>query len=137
MIQVPEFHANWVNELETDAKKLDWLKISPVVKNLQFLSDQAEIQAILPTHELFILTKFHQNWQKIVDFVAMVKFCASPVFFASVSSKYELCQWYHFKSATPILKIVKVIWVKRMFFWSFQRGTVSFCRSKGCKVVVY
>ena len=61
-------------------KKLDWLKISAVVKNLQFLSDQAEIQAILPTHELFILTKFHQNWQKIVDFVAIVKFCASPVF---------------------------------------------------------
>ena len=68
-------------------KKLDWLKISPVVKNLQFLSDQAEIQAILPTHELFILTKFHKDWQRIVDFLVIVKFCASPVFFASVSKK--------------------------------------------------
>ena len=62
-------------------KKLYWLKISPVVKNLQFLFDQAEIQAILPTHVLLILTKFHKNWQKIVDFLAIVKFCASPVFF--------------------------------------------------------
>ena len=49
-------------------KKLDWLKILPVVKNLQFLSDQAEIQAILPTHELFILTKFDADWSKNVDF---------------------------------------------------------------------
>ena len=48
-------------------KKLDWLKISPVVQNLQFLSDQAEIQAILPTHELLILIKFHNDWQKLVD----------------------------------------------------------------------
>ena len=66
-------------------KKLDWLKISPVVQNLQFLSDQAEIQAILPTHELFILTKFHKDWQKIVDFLLIAKFCASPIFFAPVS----------------------------------------------------
>ena len=55
-------------------KKLDWLKISPIVKNLQFLSDQAEIQAILPTHELFIFTKFHKDWQKIVDFLVKEKF---------------------------------------------------------------
>ena len=61
-------------EVETDAKKLDWLKISPIVKKLQFLSDQAEIQAILPTHELFILTKFHKDWQKIVDFLLIVEF---------------------------------------------------------------
>ena len=67
-------------------KKLDWLNISPIIKNLQFLSDQAEIQAILPTHELFILTKFQKDWQNIVDFLVIVKFCASPVFFASVST---------------------------------------------------
>ena len=62
-------------------KKLDWLKISPVVKNLQFLSNQAEIQAILPTHELFILTKFHKDRQKIVDSLVIVKFRASLIFF--------------------------------------------------------
>ena len=29
--------------VETDAKKIDWLKISPLVKNPQFLSNQADI----------------------------------------------------------------------------------------------
>ena len=40
-------------------KKLDWLKIWLLVKNPQFLSNQANILAISPTHELVILTKFH------------------------------------------------------------------------------
>ena len=71
-------------------KKLDWLKISPVVQNLQFLSDQAEIQAILPTHELVILIKFHKDWQKIVDFLVISVFCASLFFFASVSKRTVL-----------------------------------------------
>ena len=62
-------------------KRLDWLKIWPLVKKLQFLLNQADILAILTTHELFILTKFYQNWQKNVDFLEIVKFCASPVFF--------------------------------------------------------
>ena len=37
-------------------------------KNPQFLPNQVDIQAILPTHELVILTKFNNNWVKIVDF---------------------------------------------------------------------
>ena len=40
----------------------------PLVKNQQFLSNQADIQAVLPTLELVVLTKFHKDWQKIVDF---------------------------------------------------------------------
>ena len=55
-------------------KKLDWLKFSPLVKNPQFLSNQADIQAIEPTHGLVILTKFHKDCQKIVDFSVIVKF---------------------------------------------------------------
>ena len=55
-------------------KKLDWLKISPLVKNPQFLSNQADIQAIVPTHGLVILTKFHKDWQKINDFLVITKF---------------------------------------------------------------
>ena len=55
-------------------KRLDWLKISKLIKNEQFLSNQADIQAILPTHELVISTKFHKDWQKIVDFLVMPKF---------------------------------------------------------------
>ena len=66
-------------------KKLDWLKISLLVKNLQFSFDPAEISAILSTHELVILTKFHKDWPKIVDFLVIAKFCASQIFFASVS----------------------------------------------------
>ena len=41
-------------QLETDAKKVDSLKISPLVKDPQFLSNQADIQAFLTTHELVI-----------------------------------------------------------------------------------
>ena len=55
-------------------KKLDWLKISPLVKNPQFLCNQADIQAILPTHGLVILTKFRKDWQKIEDFLVVAKF---------------------------------------------------------------
>ena len=55
-------------------KKLDWLKISPLVKNPQFVSNQADIQAIVPTHGLVILTKFHKDWQKIEDFLVVAKF---------------------------------------------------------------
>ena len=54
--------------LETDAKKIRLAQILPQVKNLQFLYNQAHSQAILPTHELVISTKFHKDWQKIVDF---------------------------------------------------------------------
>ena len=55
-------------------KKFDWLKISPLVKNQQFLSNQADIQAIVPTHGLVILRKFFKDWQKIVEFLVIVKF---------------------------------------------------------------
>ena len=66
-------------------KKIDWLKILPLVKDPQFLSNQADIQAIFSIHELVILTKFHKDWQEIVDFLVIAKFWASPIFFASVS----------------------------------------------------
>ena len=55
-------------------KKLDWLKIWLLVKNPQFLSNQADIPATSPTHELVILTKFHKDWQEIVDFLVVAKF---------------------------------------------------------------
>ena len=40
-----------------------------IIKNPQFLPNQADIQAILPTHELIIFTKFHTDWVKIVYFL--------------------------------------------------------------------
>ena len=42
-------------------KKLDWLKILAVMKNPQFLSNQVDIQDILPTHELVISTESHKD----------------------------------------------------------------------------
>ena len=65
-------------------KKMDWLKISLLVKNLQFSFDPAEISAILSTHELVILTKFHKDWPKIVDFLVIAKFCVVNFFCISL-----------------------------------------------------
>ena len=55
-------------------KELDWLKIWLLVKNSQFLSNQTDLQATLPTHELKILSKFHKDWKEIVDFLITAKF---------------------------------------------------------------
>ena len=44
------------------------------IKDLEFYSDQAVIQAILPTHELVILTKFLSDRAKIVDFLPFAFF---------------------------------------------------------------
>ena len=55
-------------------KKLEWLKNWLLVKNPQFLSNQADIPATSPTHELVILTKFHKDWQENVDFLLIAKF---------------------------------------------------------------
>ena len=41
-----------VPNLETGAKKVDKLKIVPIQRNLQLLSNQAQIQATLGTHKL-------------------------------------------------------------------------------------
>ena len=55
-----------------------------LIKNPLFCSDLANILAILPTHELIILTKFDGDWTKIVDFLLLVYFWAS-VFFKNQS----------------------------------------------------
>ena len=53
--------------IETNAKKLDWLKSCPLVKNPLFLSNRADILATLATHELLIFTKFHKDKTKNMD----------------------------------------------------------------------
>ena len=40
----------------------------PLEKNIHFWRNQADIQALVSTHEIIILTKFHGNWAKIEDF---------------------------------------------------------------------
>ena len=47
----------------------------------QFIFKLVYNQAILPTHELVILTKFHDNWPEKVDFVHLVYFMSQFVFF--------------------------------------------------------
>ena len=64
-------------------KKGHKLKTSPLVKNPQFSSNLADIQAKLPTHEAIILTKFHKECKKIVDFLLRQKILACALFYAS------------------------------------------------------
>ena len=55
-------------------KKGHKLKTSPLIKNPQFSSNLADIQAKLPTHEVVVLTKFHKDCKRIVDFLLTQKF---------------------------------------------------------------
>ena len=51
-----------------------------LVKNPQFLSNQADILPKLPIHELVILTKWRNDRVKIVDFFQRDSFWAIPIF---------------------------------------------------------
>ena len=64
-------------------KKENMLKTSAIIKNPQFSSNFADIQAKLPTHEVVILTKFHKDWKKNIDFLLRRKFLACSLFYAS------------------------------------------------------
>ena len=55
--------------IETDYKKITLTKNIRLIENRQFYSNLAEILAILPTHGLIILTKFDEDWTKIVNFL--------------------------------------------------------------------
>ena len=57
-----------------------------LMKNPQFLADQAETLSILSIHGMVIFTKFHINWTKIVDFSLIAYFSASAIFYDSVFS---------------------------------------------------
>ena len=80
--------------LETVAKKWTVQKLHYYQKNPQFLPNQADIQAILPNHELDIFTKFNNNWIDIM---------ASPLFFQTVSTRHEVVQLvYSFENVSFI-----------------------------------
>ena len=63
-------------------KKEHKLKTSTLLKNPQFSSNLADIQAKLPTHEAMILTKFHKECKKLLIF-HLDKNWAVPFFYAS------------------------------------------------------
>ena len=71
-------------------KKIQWPKNIPITKNPHFHSNLAEILAILPTHGLIILTKFDEDQTEIVDFLLVVYFWVSVIFYESVSIFDEL-----------------------------------------------
>ena len=56
------------------------LKNSPLIKNPQFSSDLADIQAKLPTLELVILPKFHKDSKKLLIFCKHRNFWFLPFF---------------------------------------------------------
>ena len=59
-------------------------------KNPQFSSNLADIQTKLLTHEAIILTKFHKECKKIVDFLLRQNFLAFALFYASVNGLESL-----------------------------------------------
>ena len=77
--------------------------MSPLGKNPQFLSNQADIQGTLPSHELIILSKFHNDWQEIVDFLATVKFRASIFFLHQSLCTYISCHVLHIRLSHSVI----------------------------------
>ena len=54
-------------------KSLNWPEVSTSAKNLQFLSNLANIKIPLLTHELVFLAKLHKDWAKIVKLLVIQK----------------------------------------------------------------
>ena len=73
-----------------------------LMKNPQFLANQAQTLAILPNHEMVILAKFHNDRMKIVDFSLIPYSRASPIFYYSLSiilnemTSQKNCDSFHF-----------------------------------------
>ena len=59
--------------VEGEQKKVYKPKIWLLIKNPQFCSNQAK-KAKKNALEIIILTKFHKDWTKIVDFLLMSHF---------------------------------------------------------------
>jgi len=51
-------------------------------KKSTFLSNLHETWSKYLAHEKIILTKFHEDWIKDVDFLLMANFCECPIFFS-------------------------------------------------------
>ena len=68
---------------------MHWPKKLLLIKDPQFWSDWADIQAALPIHGLVILTKFHDSRAKIADLLLIVSLWTSAIFYYSVSIKNQ------------------------------------------------
>ena len=56
---------------------VDFDKNMLLLKNAQFLPDHYETLSKLGTHEYLIVSKFRNDWVKIVDFLIKAYFCQS------------------------------------------------------------
>ena len=63
----------------------------PFIKYPQFSPNLHDIKVILPIHVLVILTKFHFNWAKIMDFYHWPVFSDRVIFFVTGSTSLEEC----------------------------------------------
>ena len=55
-------------------KKLDWLKISLLLKNQQFFANPKETWLKLLAHEQVKLLEYQLDWIRIVDFLLTANF---------------------------------------------------------------
>ena len=67
--------------IDSDSKNPDKIKTLLLIKNLQFFSNHHETWSKLQTQEVALLTKFHDDSSKIVDFLLAVNFWSWPDFF--------------------------------------------------------
>ena len=63
-----------------------------MIKNLQFLSNQADNQGLLPIPELIIFTKFRKDWSKLGDFLLKANFWSWELFYETPST-YSSSFW--------------------------------------------
>ena len=103
--------ATWSSKVWVE--KPDTLKNWPLVKNLQFWFNLDQILSNWLSHLRDLLTKFHENWTKIVDFSLMAKFwtCADFV----LLRPYLLSL---FSSSLSGFKVKKKRWIC-MKFWNW------------------
>ena len=64
-------------------KKIGHMLKWAFIKNPQFLPNLYETWSKYWPHQMIILTKFHNDWAKIGDFLLKAHFSMCPIFFAS------------------------------------------------------
>ena len=69
---------------------VDFDKNMLLLKNPQFLPDHYETLSKLGTHEYLIVSKFRDDWVKIVDFLIKGHFWSSPHWAAQVCTSQSI-----------------------------------------------
>ena len=107
-------------------KKCDSIENVLLMKILQFLPKSYETLPKVPNHELVILTKFHQSWTKIDNFLLIAHFLASshsPAHFCRCLDRRNLGCMFRisiFKAALSKYYYLKKVKDFSSFIASFQ-----------------